>query len=199
MKDEFLIRQLIENWAIWRDSGQWERLTTLWHPQGRMMTTWSQSSAGEFISRSRRAWDEGIMVLHTMGGSSIDVIGQRAIAISRMEITQRAMVDGVLVDVNCRGRFWDALQKHGGKWELMLRQPIYEMDRMATVDPAATLKLDPELLASYPGGYRHLAYLQTRLGLNVKDNLPGTRGPEIEALMARGARWLRGDPALCLE
>src|ERR1700729_1714898 len=112
MHDEILIRQLIENWAIWRDSGQWERLATLWHSEGRMITTWSQSSAGEFIARSRRAWDDGIKVLHTMGGASIDVIGPRAVSISRMEIIQRAMVDGVLVDVNCRGRFWDALQKN---------------------------------------------------------------------------------------
>jgi hypothetical protein len=199
MHDEILIRQLIENWAIWRDSGQWERLATLWHPEGRMITTWSQSSASEFIARSRRAWGDGIKVLHTMGGASIDVIGPRAVSISRMEITQRAMVDGVLVDVNCRGRFWDALQKSDGKWELMLRQPIYEMDRMTVVEPATTLKLDPDLLASYPEGYRHLAYLQTRLGLKVKDKLPGTRGPEIEALMARGVRWLQGDDPTCLD
>jgi hypothetical protein len=70
---------------------------------------------------------------------------------------------------------------------------------MTAVEPAVTLKLDPNLLASYPEGYRHLAYLQTRLGLKVKDKLPGTRGPEIEALMARGARWLQGDDPTCLD
>ena len=47
----------------------------------------------------------------------------------------------------------------------MLRQPIYEKDRLDPVDPATTLKLDPTLLTQFPEGYRHLAYVQTRIGL----------------------------------
>ena len=199
MNDEQAIRQLIENWILWRDAGEWERLATLWHPEGRMMATWHQASATEFIARSRRAWDEGVKVLHALGGASIEISDQRAVSQSRMDITQRAIVDGVLVDVTCRGRFWDALEKRNDRWGLMLRQPVYEMDRMTLVDPAATLTLDAQLLASFPEGYRHLAYLQTRLGFEVKKNLPGTRGPEIEALMARGVRWLSGASASCLE
>ena len=199
MDDQQAIRQLIENWVLWRDAGEWERLATVWHPEGRMMTTWSQSSAADFIARSRRAWDEGVKVLHALGGASIEIRGQRAVAQSRMDITQRALVDAVLVDVVCRGRFWDALEKRGGKWGLVLRQPIYEIDRMTPVDPAATLLLDPQLLAAFPEGYRHLAYLQTRIGFDVKKNLPGTRGPEIGALMARGVRWLNGEGASCLD
>ena len=199
MEDQQAIRQLIDNWVLWRDSGNWERLATLWFPEGRMMTTWNQSSAADFIARSRRAWDEGVKVLHALGGASIEIRDQRAVAQSRMDITQRALVDGVLVDVTCRGRFWDALEKRGGKWGLVLRQPIYEMDRMTPVDPAATLALDAHLLATFPEGYRHLAYLQTRIGFEVKNNLPGTRGPEVEALMARGVRWLTGESAACLD
>ncbi|HEY4970256.1 MAG TPA: nuclear transport factor 2 family protein, partial [Steroidobacteraceae bacterium] len=64
--DQQAIRQLIENWVLWRDTGEWERLATLWHPEGRMITTWNQSGAAEFISRSRRAWENGIQVLHAM-------------------------------------------------------------------------------------------------------------------------------------
>ena len=199
MDDQQAIRQLIENWVLWRDAGEWDRLATVWHPEGRMMTTWNQSSATEFIARSRRAWEDGIKVLHTLGGASIEIRGQRAVAQTRMDITQRALVDDVLVDVTCRGRFWDALEKRDEKWGLVLRQPIYEMDRMTPVDPAATLVLDAQLLAGFPEGYRHLAYLQTRIGFEVKKNLPGTRGPEVEALMARGVRWLQGERAACLE
>ena len=162
------------------------------------MTTWNQSSATEFIARSRTAWENGIKVLHSLGGASIEIQGHRAVSQSRMDITQRALVDGVLVDVTCRGRFWDALEKRGDKWGMMLRQPVYEMDRMTPVDPAATLALDAQLLAGFPEGYRHLAYLQTRIGFQVKKSLPGTRGPEIEELMARGVRWLAGDDAACL-
>ena len=74
----------------------------------------------------------------------------------------------------------------------MLRQPIYEKDRLDPVDPAARLDLDRNLLAQFPEGYRHLAYLQTRIGYKVKTDMPGLDGPEVEALYARGEAWLKG-------
>ncbi len=75
----------------------------------------------------------------------------------------------------------------------MLRQPIYEKDRLDPLDPAAKLELDPELLARFPEGYRHLAYLQTRIGYTVKPDMPGLDGKEVEALYAKGERWLKGE------
>jgi hypothetical protein len=75
------------------------------------------------------------------------------------------------------------------------RQPIYEKDRMDPIDPAARLELDRELLGRFPIGYRHLAYLQTGIGYDVKRDMPGIDGPEVEALYARGAAWLKGEDA----
>ncbi len=60
------------------------------------------------------------------------------------------------------------------------------------VDPSATLKLDRTLLESFPEGYRHLAYLQTRIGYKVKTDMPGLDGPVLAALYAKGAAWLKG-------
>jgi hypothetical protein len=73
---------------------------------------------------------------------------------------------------------------------MVLRQPIYEKDRMDPVDPAARLSLDSALLAQFPEGYRHLAYLQVRIGYEVKKDMPGLKGPEVEALYRRGQAWL---------
>ena len=107
---------------------------------------------------------------------------------------QRGMVDGVLCDVSCIGRFYDFFEQRDGRWAIVLRQPIYEKDRLDPVDPAATLALDPEVLARYPEGYRYLAYLQAQAGYPVKTDMPGVRGPEVERLYERGAAWLRGEP-----
>jgi len=96
-------------------------------------------------------------------------------------------------DVVCTGRFYDFFEKRDGRWGVVLRQPIYEKDRMDPVDPAAKLELDPDLLARFPEGYRHLAYVQTRIGYKVKPDMPGLKGPEVQALYARGAAWLRGE------
>ncbi len=199
LTDTFEIRQLIEDWVLWRDTGDWDRLATTWHPEGRIVTTWCVSSGEEFVGRSRGAWKAGLKVLHTLGGASIDVSGSRAIGQTKMQIIQRAAVHGVLVDVSCHGRFCDAFEKRDGRWGIVLRQPAYDMDRMSPIEPGATLALDADLLASYPEGYRHLAYLQTQLGMSVTKDLPGTRGPETEALYARLRRWLAGDDASCLD
>jgi hypothetical protein len=50
------------------------------------------------------------------------------------------------------------------------------------------------VLARYPEGYRHLAYLQAQAGYPVKPDMPGLHGPEVERLYQRGGAWLAGDP-----
>jgi len=198
MNDELLdriaIRALVENWAVWRDAGDWDRFATCWHEDGYMCATWCQAPWREFIAASIAGWEKGVSILHFLGGHSADVAGTRAIAQTKMTISQRAAVHGVTVDVVCTGRFHDFLEKRDGRWGVGLRQPIYEKDRMDPVDPAARLELDTTLLARFPEGYRHLAYLQTQIGYEVKTDMPGLKGPEVEALYARGARWLAGGP-----
>ena len=191
-EDRQLIRDLIENWAVWRDAGDWERFATVWHEDGYMMATWFQGPAPEFIRVSREAFERGVSILHFLGGSSIDLARERAVAQTKMTISQRATVHGVECDVVCTGRFYDFLERGGGRWGIVLRQPIYEKDRLDPIDPAATLKLDPEQLARFPVGYRHLAYVQSELGFEVKRDMPGLVGAAVDRLYARGAQWLAG-------
>jgi SnoaL-like domain len=191
-EDRLAIRDLIQNWVLWRDAGDWERFATVWHDDGRMMATWFQAPAAEFIEASKKGWDKGVSILHFLGGQSIDLAGNRAISQTKMTISQRAKVHDVMVDVVCTGRFYDFVEKRNGKWGVVLRQPIYEKDRMDPIDPAAKLSLDPTLLAKFPEGYRHLGYLQTGIGYTVKTDMPGLKGPEVQALYARGKAWLAG-------
>ncbi len=107
---------------------------------------------------------------------------------------QRAEVEGVLCDVACLGRFYDFMEKRDGRWAMVLRQPIYEKDRLDPVQPGAAPVLDPGLLAEYPEGYRYLAYLQVRVGYPVKKDMPGLSGPELADLYRRGGAWLAGEP-----
>ena len=186
------IRELIENWVVWRDAGDWERFRTVWHDDGRMMATWFQGPAEEFIRVSREGFERGVRILHFLGGTSIDLSGARAAAQTKMTITQRAEVEGVLCDVVCTGRFFDFLERRADRWGLVLRQPIYEQDRLDPVEPGPVPALDPSLLERFPTGYRHLAYLQSRLGFEVKRDMPGLTGPEVEALYDRGTAWLAG-------
>jgi hypothetical protein len=192
--DRQAIRELIENWVVWRDAGDWDRFRTVWHTGGRMMATWFQGPAEDFIRVSREGFERGVRILHFLGGMSVDLAGDRAVAQTKMTITQRAAVHDVPCEVVCTGRFYDFLERRDGRWGLVLRQPVYELDRLDPVDPAARLSLDPGLLARFPEGYCHLAYLQTQIGYPVKPDMPGLTGPEVEKLYQRGARWLAGGP-----
>jgi hypothetical protein len=193
-EDRALIRDLVENWAIWRDAGDWERFATVWHEDGFMMATWFQGPATDFIRVSREGFERGVSILHFLGGTSIDLSpdGRRAIAQTKMTISQRADVHGTTCDVVCTGRFYDFLERREGSWGIVLRQPIYEKDRLDPLDPAATLTLDADQLAGFPVGYRHLAYVQSRIGYEVKRDMPGLVGPAVERLYRRGADWLAG-------
>ena len=193
LEDRLAIEALVNNWALWRDAGDWERFRGVWHADGRMMATWFQGSAEAFIAASREGWEKGVSILHFLGGITVDIVATRAIAQTKMTISQRARVHDVPCDVVCTGRFYDFVEERDGRWGLVLRQPIYEKDRLDPVDPAARLELDSDLLARFPEGYRHLAYLQTRAGSTVKPDMPGRDGPELAALYARGARWLKGE------
>ena len=190
--DARAIRELVENWVVWRDAGDWERFATVWHDDGWMTATWFQGPARDFIKVSREGFEKGVSILHFLGGFSCDIAGTRALAQTKMTINQRATVGTVLVDVVCTGRFYDFLEKRSERWGIVRRQPIYEKDRMDPVDPAATLALDAARLAAFPEGYRHLGYLQSSIGFKVKPNLPGLRGEAVERLYAEGRAWLAG-------
>jgi hypothetical protein len=190
--DKLAIREAVENWVLWRDAGDWERFATVWHDDGWMTATWFQGPAMQFIAASRAAFEWGAHIVHTLGGWTCEVAGPRAISQVKMTIHQRAELDGVPVDVACLGRFYDFFEKRAGRWAIVRRQPIYEKDRLDPVDPSVVLTLDSEWLARYPEGYCHLAYLQSKNGFQVKNGLPGLRGPEVEKLYAEGKAWLEG-------
>lgn len=190
--EKLAIREVVENWVVYRDEGDWERFATVWHKDGWMTATWFQGPARDFIEVSRKLFDQGGNILHTLSGWTCDINGKRAISQVKMSILQRAPLEGVWVDVVCYGRFYDYLEKREGRWGIVRRQPIYEKDRLDPVDPQVVLELDQALLDSFPEGYRHLAYLQAKNGFKVKGDLPGLRGPEVQKVYEEGKAWLEG-------
>jgi len=192
MDEKGAIVEVVHNWALWRDAGDWERFRTVWHDDGWMTATWFQGPAEEFIKVSKAGFEKGVSILHFLGGSSVDLKASRAIAQTKMTISQRGSCEGETVDVVCTGRFYDFFEKRAGRWGIVRRQPIYEKDRMDPVDPSVRIKLDPDLLGSIPEGYRHLGYLQSRLGFKVKRDLPQLKGAEVEKLYRHGRAWLDG-------
>lgn len=187
------IRATVEAWAVARDAGLWDTLLTMWHPGGQMKTTWFRGSAEAFVDASRAGFDAGVTVHHFLGGSLIERSGHRAVAQTKMTISQRLVLADVEVDVTCVGRFYDFFEQRNDRWRIMLREPIYEKDRVDPVVPGDIPPIDRGVLATYPTGCRHLLYCQNAAGMNIHTDVPSLRGPEIEQLYADGRSWLAGE------
>lgn len=190
MDAETEIRRLIENWAIWRDAGMWDKLRSAWHSDGTMRATWFDGSADDFVANCIRARENGVTATHFLGGSYVEIMGQRSVVHTRMSIIQRTIWDGDEIDVICTGRFVDFLSEREGTWKISRRQLIYESDRVVPVVPGAVPRFDQEVLTRFPVGYRHLACIQTEVGFDVFPDLPGREGPAHDALMDRARNWL---------
>ena len=46
MTSKLRIRELVENWVLWRDAGDWERFGTVWHDDGWMVAPGSRVRLG---------------------------------------------------------------------------------------------------------------------------------------------------------
>ena len=190
--EKLAIRDVIDNWVSWRDAGQFDRLRTTFHPDARFTATWFDGPFSQFVEASTAAWRRGSKSIHFLGGTTIDVVGNRAVAQTKMQIMVRAMVEGVEADAVCNGRFYDRFEKRDGEWRIAIRSCIYEKSRIDPVEPGAKLVLDQALLDSFPEGYRHLVYIQAKNGASITPNLATSRGPEIERLYELGRQWLDG-------
>ena len=190
--DELAIRGLVQDWAVWRDAGDWERFATVWHDDGVMMATWFQGPAADFIRVSREGFERGVRILHFLGGTSVDLSADRtrAIAQTKMTITQRTAVHDVECDVVCTGRFYDFLEKRDERWGIWFcASRSTSRTGSIPVSGGAAPPLDPERLSAFPVGYRHLAYIQTMHRLRGQAR---HAGPD----RARGASALRARRAL---
>lgn len=187
------IRDKIERWVVYRDAHLWDEFRTVWHPDGVMKATWTTGSFEDFIKITQEGLKKGLNIMHILGGSAIDVNGERAVAMTKMIILQRATLDGVLCDVSSYARQHDLWEKREGVWGLVYRETIADKDRVDPVDNTETLALDKDLLAQFPVEYQHLAYLQTKIGYDVNRDCPRlSGGPALEAVYQRGRDWLAG-------
>jgi len=153
-------------------------------------TTWFVGAASEFVGRCMESAGRGARSQHFLGAVSVELAGGRAVAESRAMLMVRAPLHGVEVDVTCWLRFYDWFVREAAGWRIRMRSGVYEKDRIDSVDPSIKISLDPAALASYPEGYRHLAYLQAAGGARITPDLPTPGSDALARLYAEGRRWL---------
>jgi len=183
-QDKLAISEVAQQWAFWRDSGNWVPLRTTYAAQGRMTTMWFDGPADDFIAACKAGSGKGNTSGHFICGTLVQVNGSKAIANSRLILVMRTKLEGVAVDLTSNGRFIDRFVKENGKWGIHHRRTIYDKDRMDLVTPGEAPSIDTAELQSYAEGYRHLAYLQKRAGRGLTPDTP-TFGSELLAKLYR--------------
>lgn len=188
-EEKLAITEAVQNWAFARDFGDWDRLRQVFHPDGVMTSTRFTGPAEAFIANAAK--NKTSRSTHFMGGTSVRLNGNKAIAESRMILLSRTTLDGTEVDVTCYGRFYDRFAKHEAAWRILRRNAIYEKDRIEPVRPGVPLRLDEAELGRFPEGYRYLAYVQSKSGSTVDLGLPTPRSAALEQLYREGIAWLK--------
>jgi hypothetical protein len=188
--DQAEIAALIQNWALWRDTGDWDKLLTTVHPDATMTATWFHGRFDDFIDAARASWRDQSRSHHALGGTTVEINRSRAIAQTRMTIRVRTRLDAIEIDVTCHGRFFDRIEKRKGAWRIARRSVIYEADRIDPVEPGTRIVLDRALLERFPEGYRHLAYVQTRAGAKVDPDLPTGLAESQKKMIKEARAWL---------
>jgi hypothetical protein len=190
LSDNAAVVAAVAHWALWRDTGRWDKLRALYTDDAIQHTTWFVGPAREFINRVVSRPLGGSQ--HFVGACAVELNGDRAIAETRLVLLVRGALQGTEVDVTCYARSYDRFVRVDDAWRIQRREMIYEKDRLDPVDPAAHLVLDEARLARYPLGYRHLAYLQEAGGAHITPGLPVPGSEALKRLYSEGERWLRG-------
>ena len=191
MKDDRAgIAQAVANWALWRDTGRWEKLRGLYTDDAIQHTTWFVGPAREFIDRIAARPLGGSQ--HFVGACAVELNGDRAIAETRLMLLVRGTLQRVAIDITCYCRSYDRFVRLDNAWRIARREMIYEKDRIDLLTPGERLELDEHDLARYPVGYRHLAYFQAAGGAHITPDLPTPGSEALARLYAEGEKWLRG-------
>jgi len=194
MSDREEIVEVIQRWGFARDEGDWERLASTFHPEGTITVSWFSGRLSDFIEASREMRRTRRGGKHDIGGSRIEVRGDRALAETNVKIMGRRPLHGVECDSIAWGRFVDFFERRS-RWAICRRVAVYEKDRIDPVLPGTAIAFDVERLAAMPAAYRFLAYSLSLNGFPVSNDLPTDDSPALDELRRDGIAWLEGDNA----
>ena len=190
LADRFAIINAVANWALWRDTGRWDKLRTLYTEDAIQHTTWFVGPAREFIERVAARPLGGSQ--HFVGACAVELNGDRAIAETRLVLLVRGRLGATEIDITCYCRSYDRFVRQDAAWRIARREMIYEKDRLDPLTPGHTVELDENELARYPVGYRYLAYFQAIGGARITPDLPTPASEALRRLYEQGEKWLRG-------
>ena len=106
------IRELLDNWVLWRDQGvvgKISQLLALRCAHAGHLVRWASGSFHR--SSAARLSIAACTILHALGGSTIDVDTGPSRRADQDDHLPARSVEGVVCDVVCTGRFYDLARR----------------------------------------------------------------------------------------
>src|SRR5579875_2368351 len=193
--DREQIIELIRLERYFRDHSRWEDLANCYTEESRVRTTWFDGTGHEFARASQEmAEGRGRRSRHLITPTQIRIKGDRALCDSYGEIHNRAVIDGVEVDMVQYCRFFSRVARTEAGWRLASFDGIYGKDLIWPVDPSQRLPFDFADLRSLRPSYRVWAYTLGLKGYEVGDGELGDDRPDLlERFYADADTWLAAD------
>lgn len=180
----FEVNQLIQGW-MYRDLGQWEKLRSLFHPDGTIEVTWFSGPSSEFVDASAAMGASDLRTKHVLGSPLIKAASNRAVAQTSAIIVAENRKIGV--GSTTYARFHDWIERRNTGWKLLRRRAVYDLSSLYGPDLSI---VDAAAVDLHPNEYGALAYVLESGGFPVNGRF-ATRGSTAEkALFDESARWL---------
>ena len=190
--DRVAIDDVIVRERAARDEGVWSDMAALYHPDSSIDISWFKGTGAQFALATEKMSAGPLYTFHHMGAAVITIEGDRALADSNCTVHAFTSLGGVDVDLISYVRLQWRVQRIGARWLVAGLRALYIRDVLAPVNPQQVPQLEDKLLAGLRPSYRFIAYLTSKAGHVVRDDLPGVDKPEtVAALRAAELRWLQ--------
>ena len=187
------ITQLVLHERQGRDRSWWDQMRSCFAPDAVVRLSWFRGSGADFVAASERMAARGEASTHRLSPPVVHQEGDRAVVELPAVVEMRTTVDGVEVDLNSFARLLYRVERRAGRWLVVALDPVYERDTLAPSHPGTPLTVGPDAVAAFRPPYRFLAYVLTRLGYPIGEDLCGVDRPEaVTELYDAAFAWLRG-------
>ncbi|KAF9887165.1 hypothetical protein FE257_010419 [Aspergillus nanangensis] len=186
------IKSLLVRERYYRDTNQWEKLRSCYHPDAsktHIDITWYQGDVDGFVSGSRAMSTGGTGALHSISPVEVSLHGDKALTESTGSVAIRFKHSGNDYDSVSVTRFISRLQRVGSEWKLLSLEAIYERDSILPVVPGVSGEIS--LPAGGRESYKCISWVLGQRGFKIKQDLPGADDPaSVAQLMEQSTNWL---------
>ncbi|KAL2784640.1 hypothetical protein BJX64DRAFT_286420 [Aspergillus heterothallicus] len=185
------IKSLLVRERYYRDTNQWEKLRSSYHPDAsrtHIDITWFQGDIDGFVAGSRAMATGGTGALHSISPVEVHLNGDKAVTESTGTVAVRFDYEGRSFDSVTGTRFISKLERVSGQWKLLSLEAIYTRDAITPVLPGGG-----EVVLPVEGreSYKCLSWVLGLRGFKIKQDLPGVDDPASAArVMDEAMAWL---------